>query len=365
METLTWKIDGAFITRIVREKLWWERQPYSEVEKLLLGCLKTDQLSDEERKDKARQILMGTKKLVGINSFTLEDDNDDTFHSFDLSIDNLLKIIFELKDQAKSLNSRVIELESELEETQNELAETKSVLQEYVKEAQELTEYLSGLAKQRDPIEKLKKHLEHSNMVDIITWNQIFHDVTEDVKKRFVEFCEQYSIIPARSVYGQWEWITFRDKETEKLLEGSDFIRLGIIKDKSNDDTSDTSENPIVEEESGLDEQEVLKYGFLAPSGDFIEGPWGTHEELAFEIIKDKGWEDEYFSWQVETIRHASDFLVQVKGYVLLHCPCGFGRTDITRSQEKRLTKAQREFLYDYLIKDGQDILANHIIQED
>lgn len=62
-------------------------------------------------------------------------------------------------------------------------------------------------------------------------------------------------------------------------------------------------------------------------------------------------------------IHTAGDFLVQVKNYVLLDCPCGIGDTNVTRDINKKLTKAQKEFLYDYLIKDGQDFLANHMFE--
>lgn len=364
MQELTWKVDGEFLTRLVREKLWIDKQPYCEVEELLLGCLMTDQLTLEERKEIARQILSGKKKLVGINSFTLEDDNDTSICSFDLSIDILLKTIFNLKSQAIQLNSQVAELEEQLEKSNEALSRSAKLIEEYEALANDITEYMK---RSTDPIKKLEHHLMHSNMVDLISWKDMFRDVTEETKKDFVDWCTKYNIYPSKNVYGGWTWYCFHDKDTDKLLQKEDFIRLGIIpEEKESEKSRMENPNPEVPDDVDVEEQEPdLEYGWLAPSGNFTPGPFGSHEELAYEIIKENGWEDEFWDWGVPPgrIHTAGDFLVQVKNYVLLDCPCGIGDTNVTRDINKKLTKAQKEFLYDYLIKDGQDFLANHMFE--
>lgn len=75
-ETIGWKIDGGFITDLARNWFWDENKSYQKCEELLLSCLQCDQLSEEELKTIAMQIIEGRKKLVGINIFTLEDDNE-------------------------------------------------------------------------------------------------------------------------------------------------------------------------------------------------------------------------------------------------------------------------------------------------
>lgn len=72
---LSFQVDGEFITNLSRQWFWDEDKDYEIVEELLLNCLITDDLSLEERKSIAQSIIEGKKKLVGVNEFSLEDDN--------------------------------------------------------------------------------------------------------------------------------------------------------------------------------------------------------------------------------------------------------------------------------------------------
>lgn len=74
VETLCFKIEGEWVTNIARSWFWDENKDYEVVEELLLNCLVTDEISLDERKDIVREIIEGRKKLVGINSFELEED---------------------------------------------------------------------------------------------------------------------------------------------------------------------------------------------------------------------------------------------------------------------------------------------------
>lgn len=75
-EQIGFKVDGSFITDISRTWFWNENRPYEVCEELLLNCLVTDQLTLDERKEIARDILEGKSKLTGINTFTVEDDGE-------------------------------------------------------------------------------------------------------------------------------------------------------------------------------------------------------------------------------------------------------------------------------------------------
>ena len=75
-ETLCFKIDGEWITEFVRNLFWIEDKPYPECEEILIECLGTDQITLTEKKVIAQEIIEGRKKLVGVNEFTLEDDNE-------------------------------------------------------------------------------------------------------------------------------------------------------------------------------------------------------------------------------------------------------------------------------------------------
>ena len=59
----------------------------------------------------------------------------------------------------------------------------------------------------------------------------------------------------------------------------------------------------------------------------------------------------------------ANDYLVNEKGYALLHNPYGYGNTLL--SAPKRLTKAQKEFLYDYFIHEGNTGMANSLYKDE
>lgn len=353
MEYLTWKIDGEFLTNLARDRLYKDRQPYSQVEKLLLDCLRNDDIAIEDTKYIIRQILSCKQKLVGINSFTLEEDDGSYLGGFDLDMDNLLSIIFMLKDEAIQLNMQNQRLE-------RELAETKEILQEYIDDAEELNQFVEGLKSDLSPITKLRKYLATSSMVDIISWKNIFGDsVSDEIKEEFNDFCETYHMYPGRSVHGDWEWVSFYDKETNEILAVDDFNQRGASI-QCTEERSFTKQNN--QDESPED---ILEYGFLTPKGEFLVGPWGSHTELAYQIIDNNDWYEEFRNWDKSHDRTSSDFLVYVKHYVLLHNPSAIGRVQVTRNTEYRLTKAQKEFLYDYLMKDGQDIFANHIMMEE
>lgn len=74
-EQLYFRVDGEWITEFARDWFWKEDRPYPQCEELLLSCLGTDQISLDEKKKIVQDILEGRKKLVGENTFTLEDDN--------------------------------------------------------------------------------------------------------------------------------------------------------------------------------------------------------------------------------------------------------------------------------------------------
>ena len=76
VETVHFKIDGEWITNLARTWFWDENKDYEIVEELLLNCLVTDEISLEERKDICREIIEGRKKLVGLNTFSLEEDGE-------------------------------------------------------------------------------------------------------------------------------------------------------------------------------------------------------------------------------------------------------------------------------------------------
>lgn len=76
VQEVTFKIEGEFITELARTWFWEEDKPYSTCEELLLECMMTDQIDMDTKKRLIVEILEGRKKLVGVNTFYLEDDNE-------------------------------------------------------------------------------------------------------------------------------------------------------------------------------------------------------------------------------------------------------------------------------------------------
>lgn len=95
-------------------------------------------------------------------------------------------------------------------------------------------------------------------------------------------------------------------------------------------------------------------FGWLSPTGVFTEGDFGDHEKVAYDIIRDLGFRDEFRQYQPATKYGvgARDFLSEVKGYCLIHNPNALSGGYIV-TNVKPLTKQQREFLYGYFMDMG------------
>ena len=103
------------------------------------------------------------------------------------------------------------------------------------------------------------------------------------------------------------------------------------------------------------------KYGWLSPDGTFYDVEFGDHSSWAFHYLMENC-ETDSLSDKVDMIENANDILVD-KGWVLLHNP-QYLRAEITRNPTKRYTKAQKEFLYDYMVLRHRNKEANEIMED-
>lgn len=97
-------------------------------------------------------------------------------------------------------------------------------------------------------------------------------------------------------------------------------------------------------------------YGWLEPNGTFHEVEWGEHQKWADEYV------EQNFPDQYEDILEAGDWLTE-RGWVLLHNPSQ-GTAFATGSLVRDMTKAQREFLYDYYTERDCKKEANEVWKE-
>lgn len=121
----------------------------------------------------------------------------------------------------------------------------------------------------------------------------------------------------------------------------SDFVDNGLPKPKP-------KEQP---------KKEYQEYGWLSPSGDFYEGPFGAHEEVALETCEELG-------LVIPRGKTARDFLTN-QGWVLVHDPTGMGEYIVSYAPGVRLTKRQKDFLYEYFYDMGMKSRAELYIKEE
>lgn len=99
-------------------------------------------------------------------------------------------------------------------------------------------------------------------------------------------------------------------------------------------------------------------YGWLAPDGTFHAVEWGEHQSWAYNKLVELEAIDDSTLYNARE----GDALVE-RGWALLH-NSGLGIAEVTKSQTKTLTKAQREFLFGYYTDRGKDDIARKYIEE-
>lgn len=112
-------------------------------------------------------------------------------------------------------------------------------------------------------------------------------------------------------------------------------------------------------------EEPVCDYGWLEPDGTWHPVEWGQHSAWAGDWLNKhmpfKEHAELYWRTDKEGKRHHitnGDVLVFSLGWILMDSPF-HGLAKPTKSPEKDMTKAQREFLYDYFIERGRTEEAN------
>ena len=157
-----------------------------------------------------------------------------------------------------------------------------------------------------------------------------------------------------------YEDIVSIDMDMEKLEYHMEKFNQGILPpyDEEKETKETTETNPI---EPKIESQ---PFGWLSPTGEFTESDWGTHEESATEIIEQKHWSDDYNEWMMQDSRFSlcRDYLINVKGYALIHNPSMSGNYIVTHTKE--LTKQQKDFLYGYFIDMGDHWNAERYLED-
>lgn len=141
-------------------------------------------------------------------------------------------------------------------------------------------------------------------------------------------------------------WREEYDGETRTVFSDPDTLaaeRAGAVLHSltGNDEDSDPVQSFLNRTKSNSDSN----YGWLEPNGEFHAVEWGHHQSFARDWLEAK---DPDFSPASAKYDAPGDILVE-QGWVLLHNPA-MGIAIVTRSESRPLTKAQKDFLFDYYI---------------
>ena len=304
--SLTFGITGEFITKVAREWFFMDEKPYSVVEELLLSCMCGTDTPEGELKLMAQDVLIGKAEFRG-NSW----DGSFCYAKLDAPapvniFDEYCKLRLEMK--------RIKEENSRISGRYNSMCSALQLWQE-------------------DCVEDAVYEL----------------DDDSDLKDLLLKLLSRYGEVEVRYGPGGYKEVVFDgDDDPVEIAPAS------------------TGE-PILDSfmaQQHIEAKHKDNYGWLEPDGTFHPVPWCDHQEFASEVIRERGWWDEFDRWDDETSIYCNgDFLTRVKGWVLLHNP-GRGVAFVTRDEGKRLTKAQREFLFNYYFDRGEKAKAAEFLED-
>jgi hypothetical protein len=187
-----------------------------------------------------------------------------------------------------------------------------------------------------------------------------FNKLEKD-KKEFNELLQKYFFLAEH--LSEWEQKSlnrdYKEEYGEVLFEGLTESTISTVS------TGNTMLDSFMKRQMMNTEDD---YGWLEPNGIFHAVEWGEHQNWADLYIQQNFSEEIYenidFSYSSNTgLIGAGDYLA-MRGWILLHSPSQ-GIAYPTRSDTCRITKAQKEFLYDYYIARDCEKEANKIWNED
>lgn len=302
--TLSFGITGEFITKIAREWFFIDKKPYEVVEELLLSCMGGTDTPKGKLQLMAQDVLLGRAEFRG-NSW------DDTYRYVILDEPAEMNLFREYANVNADLRR-----EKEHRETLSE---------KYIALLDALRMWYDGdLAEAIDSIED------------------------QDAKDLVIDLMALHDQVLLEYSPGYGRRVKFPDTEEEVVVRK-------------------TTGEPLLDSfftQKAIEKKYTDNYGWLEPDGTFHPVPWCDHQEFAQDTVRERGWWDDFRHWDEETFSFlAGDYLTNVKGWVLLHNP-GRGVAYVSRDESKRLTKVQREFLFNYYFDRGEKAKAAEFLED-
>lgn len=333
METikLNFSVDGAFITRLAREKCHEDGRLAYAID-LLTSCMQTDQLTTQEIEQRAYDILNGRAELKGIYpgpDYRFEyipgkeksNDISDAFVA-------MQKKLTEKEEHIQALQRRYLYLYDSISEW-----ERNRILKAYINDG-----YLEDDPHFLEPIDA-------DGMQGEDEYNAALYDLQDEVELR--------NAVGGRVIMSTDPMSpVFRVSQT--MQNPTKALNEYMSRMTSDDDTSND-------------------YGWLEPNGTYHPVEWGEHAKWAAAYL------DEHYPYENEKFANLyfrtgpdgkrqyinnGDVLVYSLGWVLIDNPSqGLGRH--TCRPHYPMTKAQKEFLYDYYTKRKMTHEANALYEND
>ena len=104
-------------------------------------------------------------------------------------------------------------------------------------------------------------------------------------------------------------------------------------------------------------------YGWLSPTGEFIPVDFGNHEQFALKYLREHVALEDTPAIMKKYHSSMTDWLIYERNFVLLHNP-SLGPAILTRNETRTLTRAQKDFLFDYFTTHDRDADANKIMEQ-
>jgi len=196
--------------------------------------------------------------------------------------------------------------------------------------------------------------LKHSNMITAM-------DMTHDLRIGLYYVMKIFNLSFVDYEHGDWRFIMLVKEKGGKGLTYDEIIELPMNTEALIQLNKDYENGILPGAETEKPKKTSQPFGWLSPTGEFFEGDWGEHEEIAWNIVEKKNlnseFSEKYNDYDYFTAR---DFLSEVKGYCLIHNP--YGNSGYIVSHVKPLTKKQKEFLYEYFMDLGDTLKAERYL---
>lgn len=206
----------------------------------------------------------------------------------------------------------------------------------------------------------------NSNFIDQYSFSRIYHseDVTEEDKQEFIAWMEEkdYTPLTGRDIIA-WQDKDGKTVDLKKFANEMTSADIEAVLELSKDSLVRKQCRALLEQRKVREKKEYYtdiittkyctetKTGWLSPTGEFIELPWGEHEEWAGEYILKHGLDKDQAIFKEEGGEDYSKYyLIHRRNFILLDNPSMDGHVNIVLQRSRFMTNAQEKFLVEFLL---------------